>query len=234
MVEEVVHKKKTRNPSVASGATEDSDVESVRRSVRTKKIVSQAAPRGRPPKKKLEKVQEDSEESSQTDKGSTEDLTVPPEKKARRVLKRDGDAPVDAPSQALTPDDPPVPLLPTSTKDMKEIVSVPIAPQVEVQPSVSLKKKESSPAVVPPTAACALPIVQESSPLDTAPGDPTPDYPLRSVVCVPQSGRKKCRWLPALVVHPDSRKKPKIDPTCELRVRLFSNSSYVKVRIPLC
>ncbi|XP_055327392.1 AT-rich interactive domain-containing protein 4B-like [Paramacrobiotus metropolitanus] len=56
------------------------------------------------------------------------------------------------------------------------------------------------------------------------------DYPLKSIVCVPQNGRKKFKWLPGLVVHPECRKKGgRLDTSKELLVRLFSSGNFVKV-----
>ncbi|GAU89838.1 hypothetical protein RvY_02340 [Ramazzottius varieornatus] len=56
------------------------------------------------------------------------------------------------------------------------------------------------------------------------------EYPVKTVVCVLQNGRKKCKWLPGVVVHPESRKKSKVTDGNEVLIRLFSNSSYIKAR----
>lgn len=54
-------------------------------------------------------------------------------------------------------------------------------------------------------------------------------FPVRSIVCVPQTGRKKFKWTLGLVVHPECRKKGKIDVTREVLVRLFTNGNFVRV-----
>ncbi|OQV20699.1 putative AT-rich interactive domain-containing protein 4B [Hypsibius exemplaris] len=222
-------KRKVRNPSVASGATDDTeDGDAVRRSVRTKRPNFQVTKKGvgRPKKEKLVKVEDVTE-------------TLPPTKEVEKLLQQAPPAAENAAKQEPLPKrrGPPKRRAPPVTSKPSldtEEVAVPSSSRVEEPvkiPVAAAKRKTSSLAVKLPAPA---PLIKESNVVteeaESGAATSLPDYPIRSVVCLPQTGRKKCRWLPALVVHPDCRKKPKLDPETELRVRLFSNSNYMKVR----
>ena len=107
--------------------------------------------------------------------------------------------------------------------------------KAETTPAEKIPKKRGPKPKSQATKEAASAVQKESSPTSQPLEQKKTDYPIKSIVCVSLPTRKRFRWTPALVVHPECRRKTKIDidSGTEILVRLFSNGDFRKVRINL-